>query len=163
MGTWLNGDGLYVKFGTTEGNAGRGGQYRSVGPLEVIDLEVTLSNLTTSAETILSDVVAIPKGAFIQRTEVVVLTTSAGTNSNLDIGLVDMDRSSNAAAQALVAAGDAWHEGDEGVITVYEDGTTEAGTIYGTPLATAKLITAGAETAAFTAGVIRIRVYYFMP
>lgn len=163
MGTWLNGDGLFVKLGSDEATAGRGGQESRGGPEEVIEFELSPSVLTTSAETILSDVVAIPKGAVITSTQVFILTATAGANANLDIGLVDMDRSSNAAAQALVAAGDGWHAAAAGTSETYILAGTEAGTIYGTALSTAKLVTAGAETATFSSGLIRIRIFYFIP
>lgn len=165
-GTWLNSDGLYIKYGTREGEAHRGGQEVRGGPLEVLEFTLdatTLAALATASEKIVSDTAVLPKGAFVQQIDVIVVTATAGTNANLDMGWVDLDRSSNADEDILLDAADAWHEATAGTVTEYVLGTTEAGLGFGAPTATAKLITFGADTAQFTAGELRVRLYYFMP
>lgn len=162
-GQHLNADGLLVKYGLSEATAGRGGYEKRFGPTETIEFELNLADLSTSTETVVSDVAPLPKGVYVYSVEVYVITATAGTNSNLDLGWIDLDRSSNGDDDSLIDAGDGWHTAAAGTSETYILGGTEAGTQYGIVTANAKLITAGADTAAFDSGVIRVRINYMVP
>ena len=164
MGTWHNDDGLYIKFGITEGTAGKGGAYKMDGPYNVIELKITGTDLTSTAA-IVSDVVWVPDNSRVDKVEVLAetLMNSAGNGATLDIGLIAKDRSTAVGGgdDGLVAglveasmdpAGD-WQEVVIGHTYVGADiGTTiTAGPAY---------ITANYNTEAFTAGVIRVRVFF---
>lgn len=166
---WLNSDGLYVPLGTSEVTSNRGGSYRVDGPLHLTEVTIALASLPTVAsgnEQIVADNVVIPAGAFIEKVVVMVTKepTDAAGNANLDVGLVDQDRSTEIDFNGLLAAADAFNSGtDLGRTTEYVLGTTEAGALIGTKLTNAGLITASAETADFTDGVIKVRVYWSVP
>lgn len=164
---WLNNDGLLWKYGTAEATKQITGEYNVLGPRHMVEVTVDLDSLPTVAsgdEQIQSDSVTIPNGAFIEEVEVLVTEETAGTNANLDLGLVDQDRSTEIDFNGLLAAADAFNGGtDLGTITRYTVGTTEVGALVGTKLTNTGLITASAETADFTAGVLKVRVFYYMP
>jgi hypothetical protein len=161
---WHNSDGLYVKFGNNKGAVTKGGAYNVGGPYNVIELKITGTDLTDTAA-IVSDVLWIPDNCRIDKVDVVAetLMDSAGDAATLDIGLIAKDRTTAVGGgdDGLVAAlpeasmdpaGD-WQEVKVGHSQVGADiGTTiTAGPAY---------ITANYNDEAFTAGVIRVRVYY---
>lgn len=162
---WVNDDGLNVLFGTEKANVGRGGEYNVLGPRHVTEVAIDLTDLTTSAETILTPTVTIPDGAQIEEVEVVVteVPDSASDNADLDLGFIKLDRTTELDYNGLLAAADAFHEGAVGSVTRYVVGTTEAGALMGTVLTEAGLLTAGAVTAVFTTGALTIRIYWTMP
>lgn len=162
-GQFLNADGLLVKYGLAEATAARGGFLNKLGNTDTIEFELNVADLIEATETVLSDVVFLPKGVYVYSTEVYVITATAGSNANLDLGWIDLDRSSNPDEDALIDAGDGWHAAAAGTSETYILAGTEAGTQYGIITATPKLITAGADTALFTSGVIRIRINYMVP
>lgn len=163
---WLNADGLLVKTGTDEARVTRAGQYCTMDAgRHVVTVAVDLSVLTTTDNTILADNVTIPNGAFIEQVDVLVTeepTTSGAPNLNL--GLVDQDRSTEIDFNGLLAAADAFETGtDLGTLVTYVKGTTEAGALIGTVLTNTGLITAGADTAVWTDGTLLVKIYYHMP
>lgn len=163
MGTWLNDDGLYLKFGTTKTTAEVGGEYRTNGELREIEVTIDLTDLTSSAA-IVSDTTFFPNGARIEEVEIVTQTaaTSAGS-ATLDIGLIQTDRSTAIDADGLVAALAKTAVDAAGEKNVIRVGSTGAGALIGTTTANVGYITANYGTAAFTAGVIRVRIRYYMP
>lgn len=164
MGTWTNNDGLYIRYGVDAATLARGGEIRSDGEYRTIEFELQLEDVTAvSAPLILSENVMIPDGAIPYSVTVTVVEVTAGTNSNLDLGLIKQDRSTELDFNGLIAAGDAWHEAAVGTTTEYLVGTTEAGAKLGTVLADPGLICANYDTAAFTAGVIRIIIKWYAP
>lgn len=165
--TWSNDDGLYIFYGPSEATRTRGGEYRIGGPQHITQVSIALASLPTVASSnkqIVADNVTIPSGAFIEKVVVFVTKETAGTNANLDVGLVDQDRSTEIDFNGFLAAADAFNGGtDLGTTTEYVVGTTEAGALIGTKITNTGLITANAETADFTAGVIQVRVYWSVP
>ena len=157
---WTNGDGLRVLFGTEEALPGRAGEYNVTGPRHMVELALDLTELSDSTQTILSDTVTIPNGAMIEQIDVIVTEVSVGTNSNLDLGLIDQDRTTELDYNGFLAAADAWHTSALGTVTEYVTGTTEAGALVGTVLTNTGLIVAKADTAAFTDGTVTIRIYW---
>lgn len=159
---WHNADTLYVRFGTEEALGGRAGEYNMTGSRHMVELAIDLTELSSSAQTILSDTVTIPNGAHIEQIDVLVTEVTAGTNANLDLGLIDQDRSTELDYNGFLAAADAWHTSAKGTLTEYVTGTTEAGALVGTVLTNTGLIVAKADTAAFTNGTLTIRIYWSM-
>jgi hypothetical protein len=166
---WLNPDGLLVKFGTDRGREERGGEYsRLADGQHMVSLMIDLAGLPTAAsgnEQIQCDYVTIPNGAFITKVRVTVLEEPTTSGSpNLDLGLVDQDRSTEIDFNGLLAAADAWETGtDLGTVTEYTKGTTEAGALVGTQITNTGLITASADTADWTDGTIKVDIEYYIP
>ncbi len=102
MGTWMNSDGLYLKFGTTKATATTAGDYLSLGEDRTIELDIDISTLTTTAA-IQADTTFVPAGVFIDSVEVIA-TTGAATITSLSVGAIKQDRSTNIADNAFVDA-----------------------------------------------------------
>lgn len=166
-----NADGLRQRYGVNEVTVQRGGEYnRLADGRHCVEVTLSLLALSTAAtaasgnEVIICDNVTIPNGAFIEELHVMVTKETTGSNANLDLGLVDQDRSTEIDFNGLLAAADAFNSGtDLGTWTQYVVGTTEAGALVGTQLTNTGLITASADTADWTAGVLKIRIFYSMP
>ncbi len=164
---WLNDDGLSVFFGRSEGAVSITGELNTLGPVHCVSVTIDLDSLPTVAsgdEQLQDDTLVIPQGALIEKVEILVTEETAGTNANLDIGLVKLDRSTELDFNGILTAGDDFNGGtDLGALYTYVKGTTDAGALVGAVTAFPGLITASAETADFTAGVIKVRVYYSIP
>lgn len=163
MSTWTNNDGLYIKYGTTEGVSGRGGEFDFDGE-HLTEFTLNLTDVpAVSAPLVVGETSSIPKGAILTKAEVFVLTASVGTNANLDLGYVDQDRTTEIDFNGILAASDDWHTGAAGTTTTFVLGSTEAGVLLGKPVANTALISANYDTAAFTDGRLRIRLYWYIP
>ena len=162
MGTWYNNDGLYIKYGTSEAEHGKGGAFAAdVAGQHVVELDITLTNLTTSPA-ILDDNVFLPKGYTITKVETVatVAATSGGAAA-LNIGLIRKDRSTAIDADGIVAALALTAIDAVGETTVLTKGSTGAGALVGTVTSAdyPSYITADYDTAAYTAGVVKVRIW----
>lgn len=161
-----NADGLRIFEPGSATTLSRGGEYNYLGG-RVTEVYLELAALEAfgdADDTIVEENVYIPAGAFIEKIEVFVTKEPTGANANLDLGLVRTDRSTELDFNGFLAAADAFHAGtDLGTSTTYTVGTTEVGALVGTVLAYTGLITARADTADFTAGQLRIRVFWFVP
>jgi hypothetical protein len=166
---WLNDDGLLVAFGRDEAVLSRAGEYGTVAEgRHCVSVMIDLASLPTAAsgdEQIQDDSVTIPNGAFIEKIEVLVVEEPTTSGSpNLDLGLVDQDRSTEIDFNGLLAAADAFETGtDLGALVVYDTTTTESGALVGTVLTNTGLITASADTADWTDGTLQVRIYYSIP
>lgn len=162
-----NADGLVVAYGINEATVTRAGEYRTNATRRQTEVIVDLSTLPTVAsgnKQIVSETSLIPNGAFIEQIDVFVTKETAGTNANLDLGLVDQDTSTEIDFNGLLAAADAFNGGtDLGSLTTYVLGTTEVGALVGTRLTNTGLITANAETADFTAGILKVTIFWSIP
>jgi hypothetical protein len=157
---WMNDDGLYVKFGTDRADVANGGEYNVLGGDHWVEFDLDMASVA-SATAIINDVVTIPALARIHTIDVLVLTATEGTNSNLNLGLTRYDRTTAIDADGLLAAADAWHTAAAGTMTRYQVGTTEAGVLVGVSIgANPGYIAAHYDTGAFTAGLLRIRLYW---
>lgn len=165
MPIWQNSDGLTVKLGVVEGQAGVAGQYQSnQAGVHVTAFAINLATLGTSPS-ILDYNATLPKGALIEKVEVETTTAVTGTSAALNIGLIrtdttttyDVDAIGKAAAltQTAMAA--------VGTILTYVKGTSNAGDFVGTVLANNGLFIADYDTAAFTDGRVTVRVYWSVP
>lgn len=166
-GVTKNADGLVVLYGTREATSAVAGEYLSVGPRRHVEVTIELASLPTVASgnvQIQDPTVTIPNGAFIEQVDVIVTKETTGTNANLDLGLVDQDCTTEIDFNGLLAAADDFNSGtDLGRFTQFNLGTTEVGALVGTKLTNTGLIVANAETADWTAGVLKVRIYYYMP
>lgn len=154
MGTWLNSDGLYIRYNKDRINdKPQDGVYNFGGPTETIEVVIDLADLTTT-DAVVSEGVRFPSGVLIE--SVSVTTDIAGADgSAIDIGLIRADRSTEHDYNGFVAAA--------ATTTVNAVNKTTAGTgaLVGTVLAsTAKgaYMTASVASTLFTAGRIRVRV-----
>lgn len=171
MGTWSNSDGLYIKFGTDEVTVTDGGEYNTFGALHEVELEIPLASLSTSTNYFLSDTVTIPNGARIEKVVLVVETAAtSGGSATLDIGLIDQDRSTAFDDDGLVAALALAEMSDEGAVITFVNGADSTpagesgdGALVGTTLSNTGLIIASANTAVFTAGRLKCRIYWYNP
>lgn len=161
---YVNDDGLHIRFGTNKTNVGRAGEYNVLGPTHVTEIQLDLTDLNASTQTIISPTVTIPSGAQIEKVVVIVteIPDSAADNANLDLGFIRYDRTTEYDYNGLLAAADAFHEGAVGLTTEYVSGTTEAGALVGTVLANDGILVAKADTAAFTTGALTIRIEWSM-
>lgn len=161
---WLNGDGLYVKFGTDEATPAKGGATNIAGDRREIVFDLTLTEVTASSAILPGgDTLVVPKGARIEEVEVEVLTAATGATAVLNIGLVRTDRSTVYDADGLVAAAAVATLDTAGKRLNLIAGSTAAGALIGTTLANSGLVVVDYDTAAFTAGAIRVRVKHFFP
>lgn len=163
--SWFNPDGLYVAQGTSQAISNRGGEFCFEGPQRVVEVEVDLTALPTVAsgnQQIISDNVFIPKGAQIEKVDWVMTKTATGAGARLDLGLVQEDRAT-ITAQALLAADQNITTAAIGTYKSYTVGSTYAGSSLGTVTSQMFLLSANANNADFTAGKVRIRVYYSVP
>ena len=163
MGEWLNGDGLYVKFGTDEADTGTAGEYRTNGPQRMVEVEITLANLGT-ASAILDDNALLPAGFRIEKVEIVNKTAATGDTAVLNVGLIRKDRSTAYDADgfcAAVAIADFNAAGE--TLSFTQPGSAAGGAFIGTTLAYSGYLVADYDTAAFTAGVVKVRIYMSKP
>ena len=160
----FNADGLLHKYGTEEAAAGQAGELCVCGPLLEVVVRLDLVDDAPLASTILDDSnVILPANARIEEIEIVTHTaaTSAGA-ATLNIGLIRLDRTTALDADGLVAALAITAYDAAGEKTVIRVGSTGAGALLGTTLANPGYLVIDAETAVFTAGVIHVRIKYYM-
>lgn len=178
MSTYLNADGVYLKFARDEGTSDHaGGAYcYDENGSSTVELVLDLTDLTQT-ETIQNDVVIIPDNALIQ--EVVVETlVAAATGTAIDVGTIHISRDAADAEYtadpngllATFAAASMSHLGER--TTFYVGATagseeslpasvTTGGALIGTITTAPTLITASmTDATAFTAGRILLRVKY---
>lgn len=161
MGTWLNSDGLYIKYDRNAAEMGKAHEFRHDGPYHV--MELVLDDLTELADTsaIIDDNAFIPKNARIERVDVVTETAvTSGGSAVLNVGLIRTNRSTALDADGLVAALAIASFNAAGETVNLTAGVTSAGALIGTTLANAGLLVADYDTAAFTAGAVIVRVFY---
>lgn len=162
---WYNADGLYVKFGTEEATPGKVANYRTAGPQQMLEIfvdETTLKNMSaTAGATILDYNSVLPKNARIEKIEVIAQKAcTSGGSAALNVGLIRTDLSTELDYNGLIAAMALTSIDADGETTSLVVGSTAAGALIGTTLAYNGYLVADYDTAAYTAGELRIRVYY---
>lgn len=159
--SWNNNDGLYLKYGVDKTTAETAGDYKTFGPLREVEVKIDLTTLTTSGQTILSDTVYFPKMRVEEVTLEVQTAATSGGSATLDVGLVSSsDRSTEIDFDGFIAAQALAGINTAGKKITYINGTTSAGALIGTTLASVGHLVAKAGTAVFTAGVVYVRVKY---
>lgn len=153
-GNWLNDDGLYIKYGRSEGiSQDNGGVVAgSFAGEQVATVGLDLTALTAT-ETILNDVVTLPKDAMITKVVVHVVEAATGGTS-VEMGMIAADRSTEIDYDGLLASVLLADINVVGETNTY----TEAGLI-GTILAAKGYLSASA-TGTFTAGKLRVDVHF---
>ena len=160
---WTNGDGLRIKFGTNEATAGTVGEYKTLGLERVLEAVITLTSLGTSAAR-QDETLMLPAGARISAVKIINQTAAtSGGSATLNVGLQRADRSTELDYDGLVAAAALSTFNAAGETSTLTNGSTGAGALIGTTLAYPGYLTADYDTAAFTAGVLRVQVMYYMP
>jgi len=160
--TWLTNDKLFLKYGPTLAVPNVAGEEDLDGPLHCISIKLDLTKVTaTDGSYYVSDQVFLPKNARIAQVDVVVQTAATGTNAVLNLGLVNTDRATEIDYNGLIAALPVTSMTPAGTTTRLNTGSTYAGALIGATNSTVGYIVADYDTAAFTAGVVYIRVYYY--
>lgn len=156
---YRNLDGMNIFYGASEGTSGSQGEVKTYGDNRTLTQIINLADLTTTAKYL--DVHAeLPKGAFIESVEIVVLTVAASSGTGtLNVGLSGSDLTTNLSDTALVSAATASSLAAGAKLTIVVGGTA-VGSSVGTKLALNELLTAKAGTAVFQSGKIEVRVNY---
>jgi hypothetical protein len=156
-------DGLRLKFGTEKATPTTAGEYRQNGKYHEVEFEVTLANLTET-ETILDDVTMIPDNVRIQEVEVITLT-AAVTGTAIDVGFIRADRTTEEDYNGLIAALTTAEMNADGERQLIEIGHSKVGADVGTTVTNGPLYVSASRTdsTAFTAGVLRITIRYYVP
>lgn len=158
---WTNNDGLLIRFGADKAVTRTGGESTTDGNDRVITLDFDFNDFgAVGTETVLGEEVKIPDGAIIKSANLSVSTAfTSGGAATLDLGLIDVDRTTVYDADGLDAA-------------VAVAALTEGATIVGDGAAveakvnnagTAVLVTSTVGTAAFTAGAAQLVITYYIP
>lgn len=163
-GTWVNADGLPVRFGKTAQIDAVVGKPTQYGVEQSIEVDLVWDRLPAfTADEAHGQIyggypsVAIPAGALI-KSATMQTTTAFGPASSqtLSIGLVtangteiDNDGFFDAVAQTSMDA--------------VGESVTGAGALIGTKLATTGYLWATVQTATFTSGRARVNIVYYMP
>lgn len=160
--TWKNADGLYVKFGTAAADLSEAGEYRFDGGSHLVEVRLDLTTVGSSSA-IIDDSFRTGKSWRIEEVTVITDTAATGTGAVLNLGIVKSDRSTAVDADGLIAALPLANVDTAGETTTLHAGDTYAGALIGTSLASTAAsgyLVADYDTAAFTAGVVRIRIKY---
>lgn len=178
MGTWMNSDGLYIRYGADEADNAKGGLKNNDNGAHEVEFDLSYTDFASATAGLPAGSdsfgVVIPKGARIEEVETVVTTafTSSGTiaSSTFVLGLKKAsDRSTELDHDGLLtssATGTALGLATVGSKTTVKVGGTGAGALLGTTLSENGVI-AVANSAhgshPHTAGAIKVRVRYFYP
>lgn len=160
---WLNSDGLYIRFAAEEGTSSvKGGEVNVNDLVRQTDIILDLTKIT-STDTVQHYTLNIPKTARIDRIDYVVETAAtSGGAATLDVGFAKEDRTTELDFNGIIAALPVASMTANKVLTLYP-GTAPAGALVGTVLSDSGWFTARYNTAAFTAGVLRVRIYWYIP
>ena len=176
--SWINDDGLYVKFGTEEAAANKGGTYNTLGPLQVTEVKIDYTDMLSATSTrIGSDDgslgVQLPKGAHIEKIETAaeVAATSSGTvgSATFVLGLVKDDLATENDYDGLLTSSATFSTlslSTKGKLVQTVQGGTGAGALVGAELANSGYLTIANSAHAshpLTAGKFVVRIYWYMP
>lgn len=162
--SYVDNTGVIVKIGPEVAVPSTGGEYRTYGELREIEVKLDLTKATAIATPfIVNDNLFFPKGVVVQEVEWYADVAANGSSSTLDVGLISTDRSTEIDFNGLLAAV-AQATMTAGTKTVVVKGGTGAGALIGgSAIASSGYICMNFNTAAFTAGTLRVRIRYFRP
>lgn len=166
VNAWFNSDKLYIKFGPDAGTATKAGSRTdpAEGSLNVIEFELTLTDLTSTQATVLFDNIIVPAKAWVEKieTHTVVAATSSGSNATLNIGLVkEADRTTEIKFDGLIAAQTVANmNAVNKLATITTVGAGTGGNQVGVAIASPGYISGYWGTEAFTAGKVKVRIFY---
>lgn len=158
MAEWINSDGLRIKLGNTEAEVTRGGELPSAGAMREFEFQITLTTLATGTA-LLADTtgIIIPSGFWVEEVEVFnENAATSGGSATLNLGLVRQDATTTYDADGFLAAVALTSYDTVGESIRYRVGTTGAGAFIGTALTYSGYLVADWDTAAFTAGELRV-------
>lgn len=161
MPTWTNNDGLTIYYGASESVPATGGEYESDGLWREVEVKLDLTTLTSTAGTVVSRV-QIPFGYQLGRVEVIADTAATSSGSaTLDVGFKRMIAGTENDYNGAVAALPLTNINVDGELNRLDPGVTYAGALVGKVVEAdeVSLVTANYNTAAFTAGKVRVRFF----
>lgn len=160
--SWTNNDGLTVYFDAEEAQDANHGEYNQLGDIHLQEVILRLVDLTES-EAVVSRLV-YPKGEVLWKVEVIT-EEPAATGVAIDVGMKNKDGTGTPDPDGVLAAlvtasmskiGETFTATSDALATY---GGAYIGTVVGT---VPQLLTASRTTStAFTAGVIRLRLYWY--
>lgn len=160
---WTNSDGLYVKFGQNEATVATEGEYSTKGLERVVEVVLDLTTLATGAARIGSETATIPTGVRITKIKVINEIAATGSGALLNLGIQKLDRTTEGDYDGLLAVAPRTDWDLAGETKEYIIGVTGVGALVGTTTTYAGYLTADYDTAAFSAGKVRIQVSYYKP
>lgn len=163
---WMDNGGLYRKYGLEQTEPMAGGEYKTYGDVREIEFKITLTDLGTASAIVEgTDNIEMPAGFTVEAVEIIADTAAtSGGSAALNIGLVRKDRSTAIDADGLVAALALTAIDATGEKVTLVKGSTGAGALIGTTVGSNPgHFVADYDTAAFTAGVITVRVKFRKP
>lgn len=178
MATWMNSDGLFIRYGTDESDQPRGAHRKVPGTGEhVLEMNIAYTDMASATPALLGAASAttdgsatvLPKGAKVTGVETIVTTafTSSGTigSSTFVLGTKkSSDRTTELDHDGILAAGATGTVlGLATVGTTVRTGATGRGAHFETALSEEGLIVASNSAHAshpYTAGAARVRVFY---
>jgi hypothetical protein len=177
--SWMNSDGLFVKFGKEEGQVASGGWKEIDGNRVLVEVQIPYTELLSATDAIVGSVanpgafgVELPEGLRIEAIETVVTTafTSSGTigTATLVFGLKKAsDRSTELDHNGLLTASFTGGNLDAvGERTYIVPGSTGAGALIGTTLSENGVLSASNSqhgSHPYTAGSVKVRIWGFYP
>jgi hypothetical protein len=163
--SWINADGLFVKFGTDEQVVSRTGEYEDTyGPEQVIEIGFGFADFGTviGNNVVINATSPIRKGSRIQ--ECVLISETAVTGgTSISVGLIQDDFQTVIAAGGLINAEVVANLTPAGHQITYSQGTTNGGTLLGTTLTLDGFIILTANTSLPTGGQWVLVVRYYLP
>lgn len=161
---WLDNAGLYQKFGTEQTVTAAGGEYKTYGELREIEFKITLSAVPTGTGTIIpgTDNIFMPAGVMVEEVQTIADTAATGATATLNLGLIRTDRTTEIDFNGLLAAAPLANMDVTGERFTYTAGVAGAGALVGAATVGSNpgYFCADWDTAAFTAGVITVRIKY---
>lgn len=163
-GTWVNPDGLQVRFPRASQIDAVVGKPTQYGVEQVFEAEIVWDRLPAFTADEAHGMIyggypnaAIPKGALIKSATLQTTTAEAAASSQtLSLGLVNADGSeidNDGLFDALA----------QSAVDTVGESNTGAGALIGTKLAAVGYLWATVQTASFTTLVARLSVVYYMP
>ena len=161
-GNWLNGDGLFIQYGTAKAVPTTAGDYLSYGETREIEFTLTPSTLTTTP-VIQDNVTFFPSNVFVESVTTVVDNVAIAGGTSISIGLMNLDRSTVISNTAFLAAAVIADHTAVGQSKTYTNGVATGGAYLGT---VTNLTSGGAYITALAAGTytgagtIKVRIRY---
>ena len=157
MAKWTNADGLEVWLGTTEAEVTVAGELPSEGDFRKWELDLDLTALADASALVpRTRSTLIPKGTFISKVKVINQVAATGTNATLNLGLIRQNKSTTYDVDGLLVAAPRTDWDTAGETKEYVIGVTGVGALVGTTLANSGYLVADYDTAAFSAGKVRV-------
>jgi len=167
MGTWTNADGLKIDYGVTEATSQNtsytpGGEYKSFGPRRVSEQVIDLTKMNAfGTVTILNDKAFFGAGWVPEEVELETVVAATGATATLSVGLVrNSNRSTAISATAFINAAAIATFAAVGTKLTFTAGSTAAGANIGVATTFDALWTVTVGTADFTAGKVKVRVFW---